>query len=353
MSLKQELAANRWLRAQFAVLIFAIAWVPVAGVLSLVSGSLWALAPVPVYATAGGMCWVKSRRLGRVLKAARAATEAKAKELRTPRVPDAVPDQCPVCGGFGLDELAADDEFMERGALAKVMLYGSRRAHWDCAEVAPYEAPPHAKLTATAEHPTSMLSVDQPVDPGQYTINDVVQTVVKCSSRLPSGYYTAVLKQRLGVEASRGTELIPYTAKWPTTSHCFWCKGFEEVHDEAEHQRFLIAHLYCEDSEKRDLRRGRALSEMARERERAPRRAPCVFTTRIHEIPVEQRWAHARVCGDCMAAVVRSPTWIADRGDRMPLSESEASAERWQAANAAWCERQAARTAEETRRRWK
>jgi hypothetical protein len=141
MSLKTDLAANRWLRAQFAVLIFAIAYVPVAGVLSLVFGSLWALAPVPVYATAGSVCWVRARRESRVLSVARLRAEAELAELHTPRVPDAGPDQCPVCAGFGLDDLAADDAFMDRGALAKVVAYGPRRAHWDCAEFVPHKPP--------------------------------------------------------------------------------------------------------------------------------------------------------------------------------------------------------------------
>ena len=285
MSLKQELAANRWLRAQFAVLIFAIAWVPVAGVLSLVFGSLWALAPVPVYATAGGVCWVRARRESRVLKAARLRIEAEATELRIPRAPDAGPDQCPVCGGFGLDELAADDEFMDRGALAKVVPYGARRAHWDCAKLVSY----------------------QPTQAEQRTLDAA----------------------RLAVDHRRNHHGAPSVGVFG----CPVCATEETGKD-------------------RDLRRGRALNEMARERERAPRRAPCVFTARIHEIPVEQRWAHARACGDCMAAVVRSPTWIADGAASTQPLEPEAPSERRQAANAAWCEEQAARMVEETRRRW-
>jgi hypothetical protein len=87
---------------------------------------------------------VKARRLDRALTAAKQRNEAEARDLRTPRAPDAGPDQCPVCGGFGLADLAADDAFMERGPdRAKVVAWGRKRAHWDCAELVPYVAPPH------------------------------------------------------------------------------------------------------------------------------------------------------------------------------------------------------------------
>jgi hypothetical protein len=288
MTWREDLRENRWRRCQLALLTLVVANI----VLLLAwpgRPPAWMLSEPPVFAVANGVFWFKSRRLGRVLKAARAATEAKAKELRTPRAPDAGPDECPVCGGFGLDELAADDEFMERGALAKVVAYGSRRAHWDCAEFVPCQ-------------PT------------------------QAEQRKPDF-------ARLASDHRRNHHGAPSVGVFG----CPVCAAEETGKD-------------------RDLRRGRALSEMARERERAPRRAPCVFTARIHKIPVEQRWAHARACGDCMAAVVRSPTWIADGAAGAPLPEpvaDETGSERRQAANAAWCEEQAARMVEETRRRWK
>ena len=141
MTVRSDLRENRWLRAQLAILVFAVAYMPVAGVLALLTGSSWVLAPVLAYVTAGALCWVRSRRTRIALEAARAAAEREAAVLRTPRAPDAGPDQCPVCGGYGLDALAKDDAFMERGALAKVVPWGSRRAHWDCAEFSPYVEP--------------------------------------------------------------------------------------------------------------------------------------------------------------------------------------------------------------------
>ena len=139
MTLKRALAANRWLRAQFAFLIVAVLYMPVAAVLSAVFGSAWALAPIAVYATAGGVCWVPARWTERALKAARGAAEREAADLRTPRAPDAGPDQCPVCGGFGLTDLAKDDAFMERGPdRTQLVAWGRKRAHWDCAEWSPY-----------------------------------------------------------------------------------------------------------------------------------------------------------------------------------------------------------------------
>lgn len=137
--MKQALAANRWLRAQLVFLVVAAVYMPVAAVLSAVFGSAWVLTPVAVYFVGGAVCWVPSRRTERTLKVARVAAERKAAELRTPRVPDAGPGQCPVCGGFGLTELAKDDAFMARGAdRAKVVAWGRKRAHRDCAEFVPY-----------------------------------------------------------------------------------------------------------------------------------------------------------------------------------------------------------------------
>lgn len=287
MSLKQDLAANRWIPRLFAVVtVSALNYVWL--VLTHEPRSV-GLPPSLGLDVLGVWCVVMAVRTGMAQGGARlAAVAAEAKGLRTPRVPDAGPDQCPVCGGFGLDELAADDEFMDRGVLAKVVPYGARRAHWDCAELVPYQ-------------PT------------------------QAEQRKPDF-------ARLASDHRRNHHGAPSVG----FLDCPACAAEETGKD-------------------RDLRRGRALNEMARERKRAPRRAPCVFTARIHEIPVEQRWAHARACGDCMAAVVRSPTWVADGPASAPLPEpvaDETGSERRQAANAAWCEEQAARMVEETRRRW-
>lgn len=151
MTLRSDLRENRWLRAQFATfisllatMIWLLAWPP---------SSLpwpfpempWMLAPTVGLAATGLSLWVPSRRREKALLAAKELAAAEAAELRTPRAPDAGMDQCPVCGCYGLTELAADDLFMERGERALVVAWGRKRAHWDCAEFVPYVAPPHFK----------------------------------------------------------------------------------------------------------------------------------------------------------------------------------------------------------------
>jgi hypothetical protein len=142
MSLKQALAANRWVARLLAVVTVSVlnfAWV----VLTREPRSV-GLPPQLALDAAGVWCMVMSVRTGMAQAGARrAAAEAEAKELHTLRAPDAGPDQCPVCGGYGLTALAEDDVFMDRGPLAKVVAYGWKRAHWDCAELVPYVAAPH------------------------------------------------------------------------------------------------------------------------------------------------------------------------------------------------------------------
>jgi hypothetical protein len=135
---RQAWRENKWLRRWVAVAVLAA--------LNAVRAFVW---PSPVdwlpavgFTVALIVCGVMQGWTAGALRAARleAADEAArvAKELRTLRAPDAGPDQCPVCGGYGLDALAEDDVFMERGPLAKVVAYGGKRAHWSCAEFAPY-----------------------------------------------------------------------------------------------------------------------------------------------------------------------------------------------------------------------
>jgi hypothetical protein len=150
MSLKQALAANRWIPRLLAVVTVSalnFAWVVVAHEPRSVG-----LPPSLGLDGLGAWCVVMSVRTGLAQAGVRLAAEAtESVELRTPRVPDAGPDQCPVCGGFGLDALAADDQFMERGPdRAKVVTYGPRRAHWDCAEVVPYKPVTAVELRAEA-----------------------------------------------------------------------------------------------------------------------------------------------------------------------------------------------------------
>lgn len=69
-------------------------------------------------------------------------------ELRTLAAPDAVDGQCPVCGFDDLDQLAAVDAALEEpgSRFQRVVPYGPRRAHQECAELAPY------KMTPAEEH---------------------------------------------------------------------------------------------------------------------------------------------------------------------------------------------------------
>lgn len=147
--MKQALAANRWLRAQLAIFILAVLYLSVGIWLVPTWLALW---PVLLYAVAGGACWVPAHRRDEALEAARVKAATEARELRTPRAPDAGPDQCPVCGMYGLNEIAADDAFMDRGDRARVVPWGRRRAHRDCAEFVPYVAPPHVKLQEIDGH---------------------------------------------------------------------------------------------------------------------------------------------------------------------------------------------------------
>lgn len=341
-SLKQDLAANRWLRAQFTVLIFAIAWVPVTGVLSLVFGSLWALAPVPVYATAGGVCWVKSRRLDRALKATHAAAEAEAKGLRTLRVPDAGPDQCPVCGGVGLDELANDDKLMERGAdRAQVVPWGRKRAHWACAEFVPYEPTKAGREAEVQGSPAIAFEVDghptytgpasvgralrlakaatagartilvDGVAPGtMFLLQDaalrhmeiVTIAVIGGSSR--SGFGISVtLGAPLRHSFAEGTQLLPFG-------------GAEQLWNREAGRPYTRTELGLCDCRPEGKLRASLNASQGR---------PCSFTAHIHELPAEPRWAHACVCDDCMAVVGQPP----------PRGATEAVAADWMAA---WCE---------------
>jgi hypothetical protein len=149
MTLRAELRENRWLRAQLALLIVVAVWMPTMVV--LVASPVVALLPTAVLATAGGVCWVGAHRTQEAQLAAKQREAADTRALRTPRAPNAGPDQCPVCGGYGLNDLAADDVFMERGPdRCKVVPYGRRRAHWDCAEFVPYVAPPIPHFAAFA-----------------------------------------------------------------------------------------------------------------------------------------------------------------------------------------------------------
>lgn len=140
MTLRTDLRENRWLRARLAVLVLIAVWLPT--MVALVASPVVALLPTAVLAAAGGVCWVGAHRTQEAHLAAkqREAADARAlRTLRTLRAPDAGPDQCPVCGMGDLDELAADDEMMERGpGRCKVVPYGRRRAHRDCAEFVPY-----------------------------------------------------------------------------------------------------------------------------------------------------------------------------------------------------------------------
>lgn len=60
------------------------------------------------------------------------------------KAPDPAPGQCPVCSLADLDELGVHDEMAAEidPALVRVVAYGPHRAHYACAAVAPYVAPP-------------------------------------------------------------------------------------------------------------------------------------------------------------------------------------------------------------------
>lgn len=161
MTLTEPKPRSPWSTACFAWGIVVVSWT----ILLIVQVSQghafvpqWAIPAVgfPVETVAVTL-YVMRRGEKRRVDAALEAAKAEAKALRTPRAPDAGPDQCPVCGGFGLGELAADDKLMERGAdRAKVVPWGPKRAHWDCAEFVPHKAPgqPPSASRAVREQPS-------------------------------------------------------------------------------------------------------------------------------------------------------------------------------------------------------
>jgi hypothetical protein len=129
---------SRWFNAAGAVAVLNLGrmlWLPVPGLLLHVGNVAFAVVVTAALAT----LLVVRRKARASLERLLAVEAAEIAKLHAPRVPDAGPDQCPVCGDYGLDALAADDEFMERGLLAKVVAYGWKRAHWDCAEFVPYK----------------------------------------------------------------------------------------------------------------------------------------------------------------------------------------------------------------------
>jgi hypothetical protein len=132
MSLRQELAENRWLRAQFAVLVLVAAYMPV--MVALLPA--WGLIPTAVLALAGGVCWVGAHRAEKALPAAVEPPRW------TVRVPNPAPNQCPVCG---MDDLAwwreVDVFTLREGEERHVQPYGPyQAAHRFCAELVPYVA---------------------------------------------------------------------------------------------------------------------------------------------------------------------------------------------------------------------
>jgi hypothetical protein len=152
---RQAWRENKWLRRWVAVAVLTV--------LNMVRAYVWPLPgdwlPAAGFAALLIVCGLMQGRTAGVLRAARLEAAAKAareaKELRTLRAPDAGPDQCPVCGCYGLTALAADDQFMDRGPLAKVVAYGGKRAHWDCAEFVPYK-PPVASADMRELRPTPL-----------------------------------------------------------------------------------------------------------------------------------------------------------------------------------------------------
>jgi hypothetical protein len=152
---RQALAKNRWLRWQAYLTVLLVA-----NGIRLVATypgpkTWWSALAAPLLLVPFLGCMVMALRLGDAQKRQREAAAAEAAELRTLRAPDAGRGQCPVCAMDDLDELAADDELMDRGpGRCKVVAYGSRRAHRDCAELVPYVAPPHFKSFEVDGHKT-------------------------------------------------------------------------------------------------------------------------------------------------------------------------------------------------------
>lgn len=75
---------------------------------------------------------------------ARKRRERLRQQLRTLAAPDAVDGQCPVCGLDDLGQLAAVDAQLEEpgSRFTRVVPYGARRAHQECAELVPYQMTP-------------------------------------------------------------------------------------------------------------------------------------------------------------------------------------------------------------------
>jgi hypothetical protein len=152
---RKAFAANRWLRWQACLTLLLVA----NGIRLIVTWpgpkTWWSDLAAPILLVPFFVCMALTFRLSDQQRRQREAAVAEARVLRTPRAPNAGPDQCPVCGGFGLTDLAADDAFMERGPdRAKVVAWGSRRAHRDCAEMSPYvpTAEEKARDTHFREH---------------------------------------------------------------------------------------------------------------------------------------------------------------------------------------------------------
>jgi hypothetical protein len=136
---RQAFAANRWLRWQSYLTCLIVA----NGIRVLAGwptpATWWSVLLAPVLLVPFVGCMVMAFRLSDAQRRQREVEREAAAELRTLRAPNADPGQCPVCGMDDLDQLAADDGFMERGPdRSKVVAYGRRRAHRDCAEFVPY-----------------------------------------------------------------------------------------------------------------------------------------------------------------------------------------------------------------------
>lgn len=263
-------------------------------------------------------------------------------KLRTPRVPDAGPDQCPVCGGFGLDALAIDDEFMERGVdRAKVVPWGRKRAHWACAEFVPYESTKAGREAEALGIPAIAFEVDgHPTYTGPASVERALRlakgatagsrtilvdgaapgtlfllqgaalrhmeivTIAVIGGGSRSGFGISVtLAAPLRHSFAKGTQLLPFS-------------GAEQLWNREAGRPYTRTELgLCDCRPEGKLRAS----------PNAPQGRPCSFTAHIHELPAEPRWAHACVCDDCMAVVVQSPTRSAVKAARPSwMSASEA-----------------------------
>lgn len=174
MRLREAWPVNVWLRRTAALAAGFVAEAGVTGLWPLPGA--WELVPPSAVFAAYLPCAVMAVRTNMrladqrhtaELEAARDAAEAEA--LRTLAAPDAGPDQCPVCGGEELAELADDDELLGRGPdWCKVVPYGPRqRAHWACADFVPYQPTAQDKAVErnrerarTEQHLRSMVVAD-------------------------------------------------------------------------------------------------------------------------------------------------------------------------------------------------